>query len=121
MNICDRPQRVYLWTSLSLIICISSLKISQLCQQPPAALKQSGRPHRHLPIMPLPQSSMMPQALQLAAQARPLKVRTHRGHMDRAAQQQRVRHYDQLLKLLSAMVQDNFLSAVSLGTSNNRK
>lgn len=64
-------------------ISLSMKMISQLCQRPLAAftLKQSGRPHHHLPIMPLPQSSMMPQALLLAAQGQYLKVCTHRGQV----------------------------------------
>lgn len=74
------------WTSLSMKM------IYQLCQQPLAAFthKQSGRPRHHLPIMPLPQSSLMPQALRLAAQAQYLKVCTHRGQVALLAQPQRM-------------------------------
>ncbi|CAF99592.1 unnamed protein product [Tetraodon nigroviridis] len=44
-------------------ISLSTKTNSQLCQQPLAAfrLKHSAPPPCHLPIMPLPQSSMMPQ------------------------------------------------------------
>lgn len=75
----------------------SSPQISQLCQQPLAAftLKQSGRPRHHLPITPLPQSSMMPQVLPPAAQALYLKVCTHRGQVVLLAQPQRVRQNQQ--------------------------
>lgn len=74
------------WTSPSMKM------ISQLCQQPLAAftLKQSGRPRHHLPIMPLPQSSMMPQALPPAAQVQYLKVCTHRGPVVHLVQPQRM-------------------------------
>lgn len=66
---------------------------SQLCQQPLAAfrLKQSAHPHHYPPIMPLPQSSMMPQVPPLAAQAPYLKICTHRGRVVLIVQPQRVR------------------------------
>lgn len=66
---------------------------SQLCQQPLAAfrLKQSAHPPHHLPIMPLPQSSMMPQVPPLAAQAPFLKICTHRGQVVLIVPPQRVR------------------------------
>lgn len=66
---------------------------SQLCQQPLASfrLKQSAHPPHHLPIMPLPQSSMMPQVPPLAAQAPFLKICTHRGQVVLIVPPQRVR------------------------------
>lgn len=66
---------------------------SQSCQQPLAAfrLKQSAHPRHYLPIMPLPQSSMMPQVPPLAAQAPYLKICTRRGQVARLVQPQRVR------------------------------
>lgn len=72
-------------------LCLS--QNSQLCQQPLAAfsLKQSAHPPHHLPIMPLPQSSMMPQVPPLAAQAPFLKICTRRGQVVPIVQPQRVR------------------------------
>lgn len=87
------------------LILLLMKMISPLCQQPLAAftLKQSGHHRHHLPIMPLPQSSMMPQALRPAAQVQYLIVCTHRGRAVLLVQPQRMKAHQvclvQLVKL----------------------